>query len=547
MDEPETVRIPQPPSGPEDPQSPDGLIEPVSDDGAAGPARREDAQRRPPAEHRRLRRRRALAGAVVLLVAAAITVLTVPVPFVEGYLAGTITDQITAQMSCPGSSTPAPRVTLRGGRLVPQLLSRRLTEIQLVMPDLTMGGVRHASLQATLRGVRQAGSGARVDRMDASITVPFAGMPAPATGPRPTLARTPDGLLSVRVVPAPGQGKDVVTTVFLRFDLRGDTLTVTPARLLLFGHSVPGSKFAKLSGGPHVQQLPHLPAGLNYTAIRPESDGLHVRLDGAVTTPLSALPTSFAGHTVSYSSERGLLGFTTSVGLPLLPSIQLTIFAAPQLSGNTLTMQPQFVRIFGADRGPDDPIAALVLSQIKASDLSRRLPALPTGIAYRSVRVSGAGITVVVGGESVRPFSQLPLAGAGPGATFGAQDGFLTVTSKGAFSHGPSVPIVLVGKPRIVGGALDLSPRTIQMLDTVFPATDVLKEFKVQSTSFPLQALPAHLSYTGVDVLATGLRLTISGRDVLMTKGSLAGQGCPGAAAGAGRAGARTGAGRPGT
>ena len=61
------------------------------------------------------------------------------------------------------------------------------------------------------------------------------------------------------------------------------------------------------------------------------------------------------------------------------------------------------------------------------------------------------------------------------------------------------------------------------MLGTPFPAADVLKDLNVASTSFPLQPLPPGLSYDGVDVLPDGIRVTVRGKDVTVSKGSLLG------------------------
>lgn len=476
-------------------------------------------------------RRRAhtvVVGGVTLVVAAAMTIAFLPLPYVDGYLAGRVIDQISAKFACPGSTGASPQVVLGGGRLVPQLLRRRLSEVEVSVADTTLGNVQHAALTAKLRGVRRSGAGARISDMDLSITIPFSAMPTPEGSPKPTLSRTEDGQLRVKVVPDPEQAKNVRTTVFLKLDLKGNTLSVTPERLSLFGGTVPGSKFARLAGAPRTQKLPSLPAGLKYTSVVPKADGLHVRLDGSVTTPLSTLPTSVAGRTVSYVAEDGMLGISTAVQLPVfaMPSVPLTIFVAPRLDGTNLTMEPRSVRIFGNDLGPDDPISQLVLSQITQSDLARRLPALPKGVAYRSVSIVPAGIKMVVGGESVRPFSELPLTGVGTRAVFGAQDGFLTLTSTGAFVSGPALPVVLLARPKIVGSSLDLSPRWIEILDTLFPAADVLRELKIQGTVHHLPILPAGLSYSGVDVLPGGLGLRVHGENVDMTRTSLGAMNC---------------------
>jgi hypothetical protein len=64
------------------------------------------------------------------------------------------------------------------------------------------------------------------------------------------------------------------------------------------------------------------------------------------------------------------------------------------------------------------------------------------------------------------------------------------------------------------------------MFNLPFPAKDVLAEVKTSVTSYPLQRLPAHLAYTGVEVLPQGLRINLSGRNVDLERGMLTGAGC---------------------
>lgn len=476
-----------------------------------------------------LRRRpvRFLVSGVALLLLAMVGVVVVPVPFLDDCLARKVTEMIISQMACSGSTGPPPQVTLKGGRLLPQLLGRRLSRIALSMPDTTVGGVRHATFAADLHGVtRPAPDTARAEAMDASITIGYADLPVPQGGPRPGFARAPDGSLAVTVASSPEQAKNVRATLFLKLAVDGEKVTVAPARLRVFGHVLPAAKATALTGGVRSQTLPHLPDGLHYTSISPERDGLHVALDGVATTALSTLPTAVGGRTVSYVAENGLLGISTAVKVPPIVDVPLTIFTAPRLEGGTLKLVPRMVRILGSDRGPDDLIAKLVLKQVKQEDLSRPLPTLPNGVRYKSVSVDGAGVKVAVGGVTVQPFSVLPATSNGQKITYGAQGGFLTATTKGAPSGGQQAPVVLYGNPRIVGNSLDLAPRKIQMFGMLFPADDVLSQVKAPSTKFPLQALPDHLSYTGVSVLPSGLRITVSGRGVTLSKGLMSGAGC---------------------
>lgn len=478
---------------------------------------------------RRLVKRLVWGVALMLLAAMSIIYAPVAVPFADDYLTNKVTERIAVQMACPGSTTPPPQITLKGGRIPPQLVSRKLSEIQLSVPDTAVGGVQHATFAATLRGVTQpTPDTAHADSLDASITLGFADLPAPPDGPRPSFGRAEDGSLIVTVTPSAEQSQatKVKGTLFLKLDLQGETLIATPQWLQLFGHLVPAAKVSALTGGARSQKLPRLPGGLKYTSITPEKDGLHVALDGAVTTPLSDLPTSVGQQTVSYVAEKGRLGISTVFNAPLIGEVPLTIFTAPRLRGSTLALVPQSVRILGADRGPDDAIAKAVLTNIKQADLTRRLPALPSGVKYRSVSVDRAGIKMAVGGVVVKPFSEMPPDSDGRKPVFSAQNGLLTATSEGMSPQGSPMPLTLFASPKIADNALVLAPQTIQMFDTLFPAADVLSEIKTHPTTFPLQVLPDNLSYTGVEVLTDGLRVTVSGTDVALSKGLMGGMGC---------------------
>ncbi|HEY6796911.1 MAG TPA: hypothetical protein VI248_19750 [Kineosporiaceae bacterium] len=478
----------------------------------------------------RSRRRKVARRAVVLVVLAAATgtwALTAPVPVLDSYLTHKVTAEIGGRTVCPGSTGPAPQITLGGGRLLPQLLHDRLAEIRLSAPDIPLGGARHTAFSASLAGVGPLRSGTpRAETLTASITTAFADMPPPPTGPHPTFSRAADGSLAISVVPAANQAKKVTSVLYLELRLRGDSVVAVPQRLRLFGHVLSAQKATEIGGGARSQKLPALPAGLHYTAIRPERDGLHVTLGGTVTTALSALPTHVGDRTVSYTTRNGLLGIATAIQVPPIIDEPLTIFTEPLLQGDRLTLVPRSVEILGSDRLPDDPIAAIVLSQVKAEDLTRTLPALPAGVRYTSVGVDETGVKVGVGGTTVRPLSDLPAPPDVAHAVFGAEDGLLTVTSRGMSTHSAAKPVVLYSVPTVVGTTLDLSPRTLELFGIRFTAAEVLPEIKIENTSYPLQKLAPGLSYAGVDVLPTALRINLKGSDVALTAGLLGGGGC---------------------
>ena len=449
------------------------------------------------------------------MVAAGLAVLTVPVPGLEGYLDRLAIERVRRQVACPGV-LPRPPTVAVNGPLAAQMLRGTLSDVRVSVPDATLNGVPHAAFQATLRGVTQpAPNLTHAQTMTAAITVGFANLPAPAGT---TYRRTPDGGLTVSVAVPAKDAANVKAKLYLKMRLHGETVRSVPQHLRIFGRTVPAAQVAELTGGVRTQTLPPLPSGVTYTSVTPRPDGLHVALSGVATTALSTLPTKVGGRTVSYTAENGLLGIKTSaIGVPL------TIFAAPRLGGSRLALAPQRVRILGADRKASDPLARLVLTQIDAKDLTRPLPALPSGVRYRSAAIDPSGIKVALGGVTVRPFSTLPQPEGQP-TTFGAENGLLTATASGGTDQ--AIPIVLHARPRIRGTVLDIAPDQIEMFGAQFPAANVLAEVKTRQTTFRLQKLSTGLGYRSVEVLDQGLRIRLDGRDVTMARGSLTGTTC---------------------
>jgi hypothetical protein len=471
------------------------------------------------------RRAKLLVFGLTPLLAVLLALLLLPVPFLDGYLAGLVAERVSSQVACPGSLAQPPKVTVGGGRLVPQLLSSKLSELSLSLPDVTIGDTRHAAFEATLRDVSQPEEGTTLaGSMDASITVGFANMPTAAGEPPTTYGRAKDGSLSVTTESPADNAKAVTAKLFLKMELRDGSVAAVPQRLQMFGRTLPAKQVPELVGSDRVQELPELPEGVTYKSITPRRDGVHVALDGVAVESLSKLPKEVDGRPVTYRARNGLLGISTAFAIKPIVNVPLTIHTAPRLDGGTLTLVPRSVEILGANRPVDSFLSKIVLGQVKQESLSRKLPALPAGVRYRSVSVDSAGIKVAVGGSTVRPFSTLS-SGDGRPTTFGAENGLLTAITKGGNPDGSPTPIVLYAKPRITGTTLDIAPQQIELFGLVFPAAKVLAQVKARNTAVPLPALPTNLEYRGVEVLPEGMRIALSGKNVLLRKGQLTGGG----------------------
>ncbi|MEU7906209.1 DUF2993 domain-containing protein [Actinoplanes sp. NPDC049118] len=452
-------------------------------------------------------------------------VLLLPAPYLDGPLARLLADRVANQVSCPIDSGPVPQITIKGSHLVRQALRQRLTEVDLVLPDTTVGDVPHASVVATMRDVSQpAPDTMHVGGIEATITTPFANMPAPPDGSKPTFGRASNGLLTVQVTPPAKAVGNVRSTLFFRLNVTGETLNATPQQLQVFGKTISADKVASVTGGVRSQKLPALPDGVNYKSVTPRSDGLHLALGGVATTAFAKLPAKVDGQDVTYSARRGQLAISTATDIPLLGAVPLTIFTAPTVEGNTLRLVPRKVRVLGGDHPPHGLIGGTVLSLIKQDSLSRALPALPSGVRYRGVSVDADGLKVSLGGMTVKPYSELPATDEEGRATrYGARSGMMTATTRG---NSRPAPIVLYAKPAITGSTLDLSPQQIRMFGVLFPARTVLAQVKAGDTTYPLPPLPAGLAYGAVDVQPDGLRLHLSGEDATLSKGMFGGTGC---------------------
>ena len=467
-------------------------------------------------------------GFVGLLIVLAVIAYTMPVPVLDDYLRTQVTSQIAAHLSCAGAAATKAEVSLGPGRVLPQLVHDRLDQVRLTVPDAAVGGAQHAQVQASLTGLTGLrASNQRVEKIDSSTTITFTDMPEPATGPRPTYGHAPDGSLTLTVPMTHGLSDGVSSVLFLTLSLHGENVIATPQKLLLFKKLLPANKVSAVTGGVRVTQLPHLPAGLKYTSVGVAGDGVHVGLGGTVVTPLSSLPSQSNGRAVTYTVRNGQLGITsTAIDLAPIFKAMVTIWVSPQLQGDRLVMVPQSVTALGEDRPTSDVVASLVLGQIDPKSLVTPLPKLPSGVAYRAASVDADGVKVVVGGVTVNPFSKMPPSGNGLPTTYGAQDGLLTVTTKGMPASGAKSTITLYSVPRITGSVMDVSPQQIEVLGALFPAQDVLSEIGAQNTTYQLDALPSGMSYTGVQVLPDGIRVLVNGRNVVLGRG-LPGQVCP--------------------
>jgi hypothetical protein len=99
---------------------------------------------------------------------------------------------------------------------------------------------------------------------------------------------------------------------------------------------------------------------------------------------------------LSFDARDGKLAITTTADVFGRPQT-VTILAALQISGTTLTVLPQEVEVMGVRR----PAGKLLDRPGTHLDLDRQLPALPAGLAYASAAVTTDGVMITLAGRGV--------------------------------------------------------------------------------------------------------------------------------------------------
>lgn len=454
-----------------------------------------------------------LALVTVLLVA-----LSLPLPFVNRLIANQISGQLASKMACAGVSGKL-KITFTGAPL-PQLLRRKLDHVEISTSNLTTGQIKNAQVHATIQDIGYSNGTIQVGSVDASIAMGFTGLPAEQDGNPVKYGYGPGGVLKVDTQ---RKGDPAQGTLLAKLELRGNSILTIPKSLKIMGHSVPAGKAISQVGGTHVTKLPKLPAGMAYKSIEVRKQGLAVGLGGATIASFSQFPSNVGGHNVTYKGVNGLLGITPQVSIPLIGTINMTIFAKPTLQNGKMTMVLKSVDVLGSNRSfNSDLIAQAILTQIDQNQLSQKLPALPKGVAYKSVGVTPAGLRIGVGGTTVQPFSSLPHKVDGVTTMYADQNGLLAATATGGVNKKPTNVTVFI-KPRIIGNSLDMTPYQVRLFGTNFPAKVFLAGSKNQNTKIPLQALPSGLAYRGMQVMPTGLRISIGGKNVMLSTKQLGG------------------------
>ena len=103
----------------------------------------------------------------------------------------------------------------------------------------------------------------------------------------------------------------------------------------------------------------------------------------------------------------------------------------------------------------------------------------------------------------------------------------LTVTTTGVPDGQDPLPLELLVRSGIVGDRLVMTPEVVRLLGVEFPPAAVFDATGgAPDTTFPLAPLAQGLAYSGVEATPTGLRFTVTGRDLALTPDLLGSDGC---------------------
>jgi len=154
-------------------------------------------------------------------------------------------------------------------------------------------------------------------------------------------------------------------------------------------------------------------------------------LDVAATVPYSALPNRIGQVRIRFGSTLDGRLTISPRAVGGLFTIPVSVVAQMSLKGDQLTITPEDISVFGIP----SRIATGGTGSATAPGIDQKLPALPAGLTYQSVRASPRGITVSLTGHDLTSTTDLdqeldkvctgtaPTPGTGTGTGTGAPSG----------------------------------------------------------------------------------------------------------------------------
>ncbi len=191
--------------------------------------------------------------------------------------------RLSGRAACYLRTADRPRVALGGFPFLPQGLSGRLDDVRISARNVRRGELSVSSLDARLRGVRQAPGGkAAVERVTADAVVSFPSLNSMLAGkggdgPRVQGLGYDNGMLAVETRVARA-GMELPVTVLAEPSLSGRSLDFRPRYVKVLGRLVPAEQLMKrLPEQPDLgRELPELPVGLRYSSAGVTGDGVRI-------------------------------------------------------------------------------------------------------------------------------------------------------------------------------------------------------------------------------------------------------------------------------
>ncbi|MEU8120517.1 DUF2993 domain-containing protein [Spirillospora sp. NPDC049024] len=194
-------------------------------------------------------------------------------------------DRLAGRAGCYLHTADRPQVVLGGFPFLPQGLSGHLDDVRISARNVRRGELTVSSLDARLRGVRQASGGkAAVERVTADAVVSFSSLNSMLAGkggdgdaPRVQGLGYDNGMLAVETRVARA-GMELPVTVLAEPSLSGRSLDFRPRYVKVLGRLVPAEQLMKrLPEQPELgRELPELPAGLRYSSAEVTGDGVRI-------------------------------------------------------------------------------------------------------------------------------------------------------------------------------------------------------------------------------------------------------------------------------
>ena len=218
-----------------------------------------------------------------------LALLTGVVVVVDRVAVGIAEDRVAQQIAERAGLAGTPEVDITGFPFLTQAVAGRWSDVRVELTADQLGQPAGTRADVSMRGVRlpllDAVSGAvdevPVERVDGTATLSY-DLLAEAVGGNTTLTPEAGGVRITRTVEALGVEVPVTATGTLGLDGQELVMDVTEAEAA--GADVPGFVLDRADDLLDLRYaVPTLPFGLQLTGVRPESDGVHVRVEATDT------------------------------------------------------------------------------------------------------------------------------------------------------------------------------------------------------------------------------------------------------------------------